>query len=82
MNLIPSIHDTPINPIAKTYNQTNTERSPDINIDLYSNGFLDGLTGLNAELPHVKNYWDGYSLGYREYCCGLLGVAIPVEEIS
>ena len=58
------------------------EQEPDINIDLYSAGWFDGLTGLNAELPHMKDYWDAYALGYREYCCGLLGLSIPLGEIS
>ncbi len=53
------------------------EQEPDTNIDLSWAGWFDGLTGLNAELPHLKDYWDGYALGYREYCCGLLGLEIP-----
>lgn len=57
------------------------EQEPDMNIDLYSAGWFDGLTGLNAELPHIKDYWDGYALGYREYCCGLLGLSTPLGEI-
>lgn len=51
-----------------------------INLELYSAGFIDGLAGLDAQLPHFKDYWDGYQLGYREYCCGLLGVEIPQSE--
>ena len=80
MNSI-SIHETKVSPIAETCQELTTERSHDINIDLYSAGFFDGLTGLNAELPHIKDYWDGYALGYREYCCGLLGLEIPAGEI-
>lgn len=88
MNLISSIHDTPIKAISKTHDRVDIKRcrplasqSPNINIELYSDGFFDGLTGLNAELPHIKDYWDGYQLGYREYYCRLLGVEIPLEEL-
>ena len=81
MNLSFSIHDKKRNPIAETCQDSTLERSSDINIELYSAGFFDGLTGLNAELPHLKDYWDGYALGYREYFCGLLGVKIPHGEI-
>ncbi|WP_144054366.1 hypothetical protein [Pleurocapsa sp. PCC 7319] len=78
-----SIHETKVSPIAETCQDTSVERSPStyINIKLYSAGFFDGLTGLNAELPHLKDYWEGYALGYREYCCGLLGLEIPPGEI-
>ncbi|MDJ0687861.1 MAG: hypothetical protein QNJ41_05080 [Xenococcaceae cyanobacterium MO_188.B32] len=87
MNLISSIHDTPIDAIVETHHQSEVERSEtipselEINIELYSAGFFDGVTGLDAQLPHFKDYWDGYALGYREYCCGLLGVKIPTLEI-
>ena len=70
-----------------TYSSINIDRDngkqqePDINIELYSSGFFDGLIGLNAQLPHFRDYWFGYQLGYREYCCGLLGVEIPNSEI-
>ena len=72
---------------SNSLNQINTKSSnittePDINIELYSTGFFDGLNGLNAQLPHFKDYWSGYQIGYREYCCGLLGVEIPLKEIS
>jgi|GEM_PF-2827160 len=58
------------------------EQEPDINIELYSAGFFDGLTGLDAELPYLGDYWDGYAIGYREYCCGLLGVKLPPSEVA
>ena len=58
------------------------EQEPDINIELYSTGFFDGLNGLDAQLPHFNDYWSGYQIGYREYCCGLLGVKIPISEAS
>lgn len=76
-----SIHETKVSPITETCQESTVEQSPDINIDLYSAGFFDGLTGLNAELPHLKDYWGGYALGYREYCCGFLGQEIPPGEI-
>ena len=70
-----------------TFSSTNIDRDkqkeqePDINIELYSAGWFDGLMGYNAELPHLRDYWDGYALGYREYYCGLLGLEIPAGEI-
>ena len=69
-----------------TYSSTNINRDKqkkqelDINIDLYSAGWFDGLMGYTPELPHFIDYWDGYAIGYREYCCGLLGVEIPISE--
>ena len=79
MNLITSIHDTTEDAIVETHQQYKIERSakttqPDINLELCSAGFFDGLNGLNANLPHLKEYWQGYQLSYREYCCRLLGV--------
>ena len=91
MNLISSIHDTSRDAIIETHHQSEVERSKaiqldlspelEINIELNWAGFFDGVTGLDAQLPHFKDYWDGYALGYREYCCGLLGVKIPTLEI-
>lgn len=93
MNSISSIHDTQVDrSVVETHQQSEIERSrlrlpygshpTDINIELYLAGFFDGLMGLNAELPHFYDYWDGYQIGYREYCCGLLGVKIPATEIT
>ena len=36
--------------------------------------------GYTPELPHLIDYWSGYSLGYREYFCILLGLEIPAGE--
>ena len=80
MNSI-SIHQTKLSPIAETFQDSTVERSHDINIDLYSAGWFDGLMGYSPELPHLIDYWEGYALGYREYCCGLLGFSIPPDEI-
>ena len=91
-----SIHDTQGTPIAETPIETDLQRSqfdsktnpdinpnpePDINMELYSAGWFDGLMGYSPELPHLKDYWDAYQIGYREYCCGLLNVEIPESEI-
>ena len=70
---------------SNSLNQINTQSlniatEPDINIELYSTGFFDGLNGLDAQLPHFEDYWEGYQIGYREYCCGLLGVKISISE--
>ena len=83
MNLPISIHDVKTNPIAQTSIGTEDRElaGKGLNLELYSSGFIDGLTGLDAQLPHFKDYWDGYCIGYREYCCRLLGEEIPPEEI-
>jgi len=53
MNLPISIHDKKKDAIVETLQETRAERSiettSDINIELYSAGFFDGLTGLDAE---------------------------------
>ena len=83
MNLISSIHDAQKDPIAEAYQNIDAQRSPstDINTGLYSAGWFDGLMGYAPKLPHLNDYWDGYALGYREYCCGLIGVEISAGEI-
>jgi hypothetical protein len=63
-----SIHDTKRYQIAETAIDIRTEQEPDINTDLYSAGWFDGLMGFSPELSHLRDYWDGYALGYREYC--------------
>ena len=79
-----NIASTQRSPIARTPNETTVRRSPEteINTELYSAGWFDGLMGYSPKLPHFKDYWDGYAIGYREYCCSLLGVSIPINEIS
>lgn len=84
-----SIHETKTSPIAVTCQELIIERSHSSNVhsereldtDLYSTGWFDGLMGYSPDLPHLIDYWEGYALSYREYCCGLLGVAIPTEEL-
>lgn len=66
-------------PINIDRNQLQYQGS-DINLELYSSGFIDGLTSIDAQLPHCKDYWDGYCLGYRGYCCGLLGIRISPDQ--
>ena len=82
MNLISSIHDTKVDRIDIDTQRSQVTSQTNINIELYSAGEFDGLTGLNAELPQIKDYWFGYQLGYREYGTGLLGVEIPATEIQ
>ena len=85
------IHDTEETKTAQTPIETTVEQcllpasqSPETetNTELYSAGWFDGLMGYSPELPHFKDYWDGYAIGYREYCCGLSGVEIPINEIT
>ena len=80
MNISISIHDIKEG-IAKTDRESTVERSLEINIDLYSAGWFDRLIGCSPELPHLRGYWECPALGYREYCCDLIGVSISVEEM-
>ena len=48
--------------------------------DLYSEGWLDGLSGLEPRAPDIYLYWQGYQLGQREYWCKLRGLEIPEIE--
>lgn len=35
-------------------------QEPNINIELYSEGWLDGLCNLESTKPHIDDYWQGY----------------------
>ena len=52
-------------------------QEPSIDIELYSEGFFDGLCNLESTKPHINDYWQGYQIGLREYLCKQLGVEIP-----
>lgn len=82
MNLIPSIHETKVNQISISHQETKVGQphSIEINVALYSAGWFDGLMGYSPDLPHFQDYWNGYAIGYREYCCGLLEVEVPQYE--
>ena len=51
-------------------------QEPSIDIELYSEGFFDGLCNLESTKPHIYDYWQGYQLGLREHWCKVLGVEI------
>ena len=51
-------------------------QEPSIDIELYSEGFFDGLCNLESTKPHINDYWQGYQLGLREHWCKVLGVEI------
>lgn len=55
------------------------EIEANLETDLYSGGFFDGLIGLEPSQPEVHSYWSGYQTGYREYWAGRLSVEIPTE---
>ena len=55
------------------------EAEANLETDLYSGGFFDGLIGLEPSQPEVHSYWSGYQTGYREYWAGRLSVEIPTE---
>jgi hypothetical protein len=55
------------------------EVEANLETDLYSAGFFDGIIGLEPSNPERHSYWSGYSIGYREYWAKKLGVEIPTE---
>ena len=56
------------------------EQQAKVHADLYSEGWLDGLGGLEPSLPDIYLYWQGYQLGQREYWCQQRGLEIPKTE--
>ena len=50
-----------------------------LDTDLYSGGFFDGLIGLEPSSPEKFSYWSGYQIGNREYCAAKLSVEIPTQ---
>ncbi len=50
-----------------------------LDTDLYSGGFFDGLIGSEPLYPEKSSYWSGYQIGYREYWAGKLSVEIPAS---
>lgn len=55
------------------------EAEANLETDLYSGGFFDGLIGSEPLHPEIYSYWSGYQTGYREYWAGKLSVEIPTE---
>lgn len=56
------------------------EQQVKVHTDLYSEGWLDGLWGLEPSSPDIHLYWQGYQLGQREYWCKHRGLEIPKTE--
>ena len=59
--------------------QPRQELEAELDINLYSGGFFDGLIGSEPSSPSSASYWTGYQLGYREYWAGKLSVEIATE---
>jgi hypothetical protein len=59
--------------LDRIHNEANLET------DMYSEGFFDGLIGEEPSTPERHSYWSGYSIGYREYWANKRGVKIPSE---
>ncbi len=55
------------------------EPEENLDTDLYSGGFFDGLMGSEPLYPEKSSYWSGYQIGYREYWAGKLSVEIPTQ---
>ena len=58
-------------------------QQPKSYIDLYSEGWLDGLGGSEPRSPDISLYWQGYQLGQREYWCQQRSLEIrEIEAIA
>ena len=56
-----------------------TSSEPELNTDLYSEGYFVGYIGAEPTRPEDDSYWSGYQLGCREYWGIELGVEIPSQ---
>ena len=52
---------------------------PELDTDLYSEGYFLGYIGAEPTRPEDYSYWSGYQLGHREYWATKLGVEIPSQ---
>ena len=59
--------------------QERIEAQIELDTDLYSLGWFDGLIGSEPSQLEEQSYWEGYQLGQREYWAKKLGVEIPTE---
>ena len=55
------------------------QEEANLDVEMYSGGFFDGLMGSEPSSPSSTSYWDGYALGYREYWAAKLSVEIATE---
>lgn len=58
---------------------TAVEAQIDLDTDLYSVGYFDGLIDAKPIRLEKQSYWEGYQIGQREYWAQKLGVEIPTE---
>ena len=72
-----------------------TYKEPELNTDLYSEGYFLGYIGAEPTRPEDSSYWSGYrcstsirlamrgesriAIGHREYWANKLGVEIPSQ---
>ena len=71
--------------LSTSLEQKNRERQdlkivspePELDTDLYSEGYFVGYIGAEPTKPEDSSYWAGYQLGCREYWSIELGVEIP-----
>ena len=75
INLSVSVEQT----IREQQGKRAREIEGNLNTDLYSGGFFDGLIGAEPTHPEQHSYWSGYQTGYREHWAGKLSVEIPTE---
>jgi hypothetical protein len=65
--------------IQTSVEQKSLERQ-ELETDLYSVGWFDGLIGCHPVMPENNSYWYGYQLGAREYWAKKLEVEIPIPN--
>ena len=51
----------------------------ELDVEMYSGGFFDGLIGSEPSSPSSTSYSKGYQLGYREYWATRRSVEIATE---
>jgi hypothetical protein len=63
--------------LSKSVDQKKKEVQ-ELNPNLYSLGWFDGLIGLEPTQIEDSSYWYGYSLGQREYWANKRGLKLPI----
>ena len=71
-----------LDPFTSLRQDPKRSQEPGIDIELYSEGFFDGICNLESTKPHIYDYWQGYQLGLREYLCKQLGVEITESSLA
>ena len=63
----------------RTVKQPRQELEAELDVEIYSGGFFDGLIGSEPMSPEKSSYSTGYQLGKSEYWADKLSVEIPTS---